>query len=372
MWHRTVRTAVFCVGLLAAGVSVARAEGASSQNQPERGIIVLRNGQIIEGRITRAEGLYVVELSDGQIRIKAADVDLVCGSVEEGYQRKRAAIPVGNVQYHLELAQWCLRQGLLGPAAAELADAVAADPKHPMIGVMQHRLKTAQEPPPTAETTRSSASGPSNDDLDRMIRGLPHGAVETFTQSVQPVLMNHCTSSGCHGPQSETGLRLLRAPAGKSASRRVTQRNLYSALQFIDRENPAASQLLSAASGPHGAARYAIFNEHQALQYKRMVDWANQLAHHPTSEAPATVTPSEFGEPPAWFLSGSGPQPQSQEARKARPQPAAGQSVAARRGGARPAAKAPGEAAPASFNQPADPFDPELFNRRLAPEKRQP
>ena len=71
-----------------------------------------------------------------------------------------------------------------------------------------------------------------------MVRSLPPGVVETFTQSVQPVLMNHCATGGCHAPQSETGLRLFRVPTGKQASRRITQRNLYSVLPFVDRDNP--------------------------------------------------------------------------------------------------------------------------------------
>ena len=146
---------------------------------------------------------------------RPADVDLVCTSLEDGYRRKRAAIQVGNVHHHLELAQWCLRHGLLGPAAAELADATVAEPNNPMIDVLHHRLKMALEPPPAPETAGKSTSGPSNEELDRMVRSLPHGAVETFTQSVQPVLMNHCATGGCHGPQSDTGLRLFRVPTGK-------------------------------------------------------------------------------------------------------------------------------------------------------------
>ena len=126
-----------------------------------------------------------------------------------------------------------------------------------------------------------------------MVRGLPHGAVEMFTQSVQPVLMNHCTSSGCHGAQSQTSLRLVRIPTGKAATKRITQRNLASVLQFIDRENPMSSKLLKAASGPHGTLEHAIFNEHQEPQFLRLAAWANQLASRTEQEVPETVLPEE-------------------------------------------------------------------------------
>ena len=132
---------------------------------------------------------------------------------------------------HLELAQWCMRHNLFGLATVELADATAADPKNPMIAALQHRLKMAMEPPPPVDphSKKLLTPGPSNDELDRMIRGMPRGVVETFTQSVQPLLLNNCAAAGCHGPQSETGLRLWHIAAGRPSSRRTTQRNLYSA-----------------------------------------------------------------------------------------------------------------------------------------------
>jgi hypothetical protein len=371
MSYSIVRSMVLGLGVLAAAVSAVGAENAAAPiqaGQPQQGIVILRNGQIIEGRIAQTDGLWIVDLPDGQIRLKATDVDVVCRSLEEGYQRKRALIQVGNVHDHLELAQWCLRHDLWGPAAAELADATTAEPNNPMIAALQRRLKMAVEPQSSADGPGNPTVGPTNDDLDRMIRGLPHGAVETFTQLVQPVLMNHCATSGCHGPQSETGLRLFRTSGNQLASRRITQRNLYSVLQFIDLETPQSSRLLTAPSGPHGTARYAIFNEHQASQYRRMADWANQLAHQPEQEVPSTVTPPAVVEPPAPLVA-AGVLPQ--EAGKARQLPGAGQNPTARRGAVRPAARSTGDATPASYNEPADPHDPEIFNRRYAPEKKE-
>ncbi len=319
----------------------------------EKGMVVLRNGEVIEGKITHAEGLYVVDLSDGQIRLKEADVDLVCNSLEDGYRRKRSLIEVGNVHQHLELAQWCLRHELLGPTAVELADATAADPKNPMIGVLRHRLKMAMEPPPTATSKASAISGPSNDELDQMIRGMPRGVVESFTQSVQPVLLNHCTNSGCHGPQCAGGLRLYRIPKGNSSSRRVTQRNLYSVMQFVDQRDPSASKLLAAASSPHGTVQYAVFAEHQASQYQRLSDWINLMAQHTGSETPAAVAPAPVAEPPA-----PSPLPQ-RETKRAQPLPAPREQPSTRRD-AHSSAKS---------ERTNDPFDPEVFNRRYAPEK---
>jgi hypothetical protein len=326
-------------------------------------MLVLKNGEVLEGRITPADGVYVIDLPDGQIRVKPGDVEMVCRDLEDGYRRKRAAIQPGNVHHHLELAQWCLHHNLLGPAAVELAVATVADPRNPMTAVLQRRLKMALEPSTPAAPRSAAAAGPSNEELDRMVRGLPPKAVETFTQSVQPVLLNECTGSGCHGPQSDGAMRLVRIPAGRPATRRVTQRNLYSALKYVDRDNPSASRLLSAASRPHGTVQHAIFDEHQASQYRRLAEWVGQVAEQPTPESPATVTPAARTAPAgAWDLE-TRPRALSQEARKGQPLPG--------RAGRPPGKNAADhQSAPPPTGQPADPFDPEVFNRRYGPEKK--
>jgi hypothetical protein len=325
-------------------------QAAPPANAPNQEILVLRNGQTFEGRITQVEGVYVVDLPDGQIRIKAADVDLVCTNMEDGYRRKRAGIQLGNVNNHLELAQWCLRHGLLGPAATELADATAADSTHPMIPVLRHRLKMALEPSSLASTNAKALSGPSNDELDRVVRSLPRGSVEMFAQSVQPLLVNHCSMAGCHGPQSETNLRLYRMPTNKTATRRITQRNLYSVLSYMDRTAPLNSRLLTESTRPHGTAKHAIFSEHEVGQYKRLVDWANVLAQQSAAE-PAPVT---LFDSPLPRTSSNPPDELSQEAKRARPLAAAQRGQNVKRG------------APGTSDRPADPLDPEVFNRRYA------
>jgi hypothetical protein len=371
MLDKIAHTAVVYLAVLASVGFLTGAEPTAAAAPSAQQILILRNGQTIEGKISQKDGLYVVDLSDGQIRLKPADVDLVCSSLEEGYRRKRAAMATGDAHDHLELAQWCLRHSLLGPAATELADAKTADPNAPMIIALEHRLKMALEPPSAARTSTSIA-GPSNEELDRMIRGLPRGAIESFTQSVQPVLMNHCATAGCHGPQSETGLRLFRIPTGKSASRRITQRNLYSALSFVDRDNPTASRLLTVPSGPHGTSKIAIFNEHQAAQYRRLVEWTSQLAgQSSTSDVPVTLNPA-FMPATSGTAIPTPPQMLSQEARRAHPLPAAGPGQIAKRGTAHNLAKQPADTIPSVSEQSADPFDAEAFNRKYSAQKPQP
>ncbi len=367
MLARSAHIAAVLLSIFAPLLAAEVPEPAIAPGAGDQGVLVLRNGQVLQGRITQSNGMYVVDLSDGRLRVRAAEVEMVCRDLEEGYRKKRATIQPGNVHHHLELAQWCLQHDLLRAAAAELADAAAIEPDHPMLGALQYRLKMALAPPAAPDAKSARRVAPSNDDLDRMVQSLPHGAVEDFTQAVQPVLMNNCATGGCHGPQSDTSFRLFRVATGKWASRRITQRNLYAVLPFIDRNNPADSRLLTAAAGPHGTVKHAIFDEHQAGQYQRLVGWACELAQQPHFEMPATlgglaaelrgrpVVPSQMA---------------SHEAKKARRVTSLEQEKVVQRGaGSR--RNSTGKVAPASFAQPADPYDPEPFNRRYAAEREQ-
>ena len=330
---------------------------------PEPGVLLLRNGQVIEGKITRAGDLYYVTLPNGEIRIRAADVEFCCPNLEEGYRSKRAAVRLGNVHDHLELAQWSLRHGLFGHAGRELADALDADPTHPMIGVLERRLKMAMQPPATPpQPAKPSNPAPSLEGLDRLVRGMPPGSVETFAERIQPLLMNNCTAAGCHGQGSETDFRLLRVPVGRPPSRRLTQRNLHATLQLIDREKPSASPLLTAPIRPHGTAKTAIFTDRQITQYRWMVDWVRRVAERPEPEVPATVAPQE--KPPVRAMpaeSGGFDSPRPEASH-----PADRQIVAeAVEKGLLPLRPKVKRGASLPRFVPADPFDPEIFNRRF-------
>ena len=332
---------------------------------PQQGMLLLCNGETIEGKISRVGELYHVALPGGEIRVKAADVELCCRDLQEGYRRKRAAVIPGNVRDHLRLAQWCLRHDLLGPAGRELADALNADPNHPMIGLLERRLKMAVEPPPPPRPPgKPIETAVSPAELDRLVRGMPSGSVENFTQAIQPLLVNNCAAAGCHGPRSPSEFRLLRVPSGRPPSRRLTQRNLHAVMPWVDRDNPIASRLLTAPIQPHGTAKKAVFGKGRATQYQRLVDWVCQLSGRPVAKIPETVALKE--DPPVRAMLAELRDLDAALAKMSSPSdgpPAAGfdldqlepfvPSPSVKRG-----------AAPPLF-VPFDPFDPEIFNRRF-------
>ncbi len=312
--------------VLAVPATVVGTEQLGLSPVPKQGVVLLRNGQTIEGKITRVGELIYVTFPNGEIRLKLSKVEFCCRDLEEGYRRKRAAMQLGNVRDHLAMVQWCLMHGLLDHAAAELSDATAADASHPMIGVLSRRLKMATRPPSKPSGPAESATpSPSFEELDRLVRRMPAGAVETFTDTIQPMLVNNCTAAGCHGPQSASEFRLIRIPKDRPPSRRTTQRNLHATLQWVDRRKPDDSKLLAATTGPHGTADTPVFGRHRAAQYQRFLDWIRQVAEQDQPCATAVA-------------------PKSSE----------------------PSIVAPSVKRGAQIEQftPFDPFDPEIFNRR--------
>jgi hypothetical protein len=327
MLHKTQPLIISILLGLASILKAQWPEGATGQQ-----LLLLHNGQALEGRISRSDDVYRVVLPNGEIRVKSSDVELLCNDFEEAYQRKQAAIPVGSLRDHLDLAQWCQQHKLYDHAAAELADASAIAPDNPVVGFLQRRLRITLEPQPERPKAETAADNSiPNDELDRMIRGLPQKAIENFTQSVQPMLLNNCTASGCHGPQSDSGLRLQRTALDEPAGRRMTQRNIYAVLRYVDRDNPLASRILTVPIAPHGTAKTAVFTEHQAMQYKRLVEWVLQLGPADMPESPATIPNSQpiMAETfPDAASPATPPHILPKDARKARPLPSVAHSAA--------------------------------------------
>ncbi len=263
-------------------------------------IVVLRNGEVLRGQVVRQEDHYRITLANGELRLRAAEVELICHDLDEAYRAKRAQIQMDRADDHLDLAEWCLRQSLPGDAARELSAALVLEPKNPRIAFVDRRLQQALAPPP-APTAANDHPPPrvTDEDLDRLVRSLPPGTLETFNASVQPMLMSSCATAGCHGSGGTASFSLLRVPSDRFASRRLTQRNLQSTLMWLDPTNPPQSRLLIAASKAHGGAAAAILDP-QGIKFRQLAAWiilATQRGSGMTESAgrPATVHPATVG-----------------------------------------------------------------------------
>jgi len=254
-------------------------ESPGQPDQREESVLLLRNGQLIQGRITRTEDRYTVIVPGGEIIVRTSEVDQHCRNIAEAYHLKRAAARLDSARDHIELAQWCHKHGLPELAEEELAQARAIDPAHPMLALVDRQLRLAASAKGSAAAPgKPHVVGPSVQDLDRMVRAMPPKSVETFAQVIQPMLVNHCGSVTCHAAGAQNRFRLLRPPAGSLPSRRLTQRNLHSVLEWVNRDSPEKSPLLTVPSGPHGPARAPVFTNNQTALYQQLTDWCYRVS----------------------------------------------------------------------------------------------
>jgi hypothetical protein len=262
---------------------------------PEAGVLLLRNGQVIAGEVTRAGDYYIVTAGQGsELRLKADDVEAFCGSLVEAYEWKVRRLPANSAKGHVELAKWCLRQELHAKCSEQLVAAMRLEPNNTAVKDLETRLKLAVETPPPAATAYSTAIV-GVDDLEKAIHALPRASIEKFGAIVQPILLNRCGANQCHGPNAKSEFRLLRPPPGQIVSRRFTQRNLYEAVQYLDQSNPDASPLVAMPQQRHGSALTPVFDKQSAHQLAELVAWARMTIAAPAGPAPPaprTIAPT--------------------------------------------------------------------------------
>ena len=187
------KISLLLVVLLGNACSVGEAEPSPPPPTNETRVLLLRNGQVIEGQIERNGDYYTVTLPNQELQIRAANVEFSCHDLREGYRQKKNAMQSNDVDQHLQLFLWCERHALLDYAGDELAAIEALDRDHPMIPVLRRRLKVElQQKTESCRRSDNSPPPPSDEQLDRMTRAMPPGTVEQFVQVVQPILLNHC------------------------------------------------------------------------------------------------------------------------------------------------------------------------------------
>jgi hypothetical protein len=245
---------------------------------PEPGLLLLKNGQVIEGGILREGDRYVVSIGSrgegGELRIPASDVDAVCRTLADAYAHKRNNIAQYSVKPHLELADWCLRNNLYDRAAEELVAAMAIDAGDPKIAALERRLKMATAPKTQRERVEYVLP-PTQEEIEAALRTLPPVAVEEFMSNIQPLLLSRCAVTACHGPNSTAEFHLVRPPLKHANKTRETQRNLFATLAQIDPDGD--SRLLTQSLAAHGGARAPIFDQQDRRQIEMLATWIEKV-----------------------------------------------------------------------------------------------
>lgn len=335
-------------------------------------LVVLRNGNILRGSVERAGDHWRVVSAGTELYLRTAEVDFLCESIDGAYQQYRERLAPPSAVGHMQLAAWCVRHELWEAAGSELAAARQLEPNHPRLVILEqtaaHLQQAAQtkRPTPISSAEKSSETATPTGLNTASVTELPEGALEDFTRRIQPILVNNCTTSGCHRVDGPEQFQLNRDLLHGMANRRSTMRNLVATLHLLNAESPLGSDLLALASAAHAGMESPPLPVHQPELRRRLEEWVLLVTGKNPPEAASPDTAVQFA---------IGSEPRSGEVTPA---------TAATMGGAE------SKVVPASYEEgllsapvtpkplrvgvklkawlPRDEFDPEIYNRRYAKE----
>jgi hypothetical protein len=313
------------------------------------------------GRVVRAAERVLVTLPGREISLRATEIDVIARSLADACWLKRQKIRPTDIDGRLDMAAWCLRHNLLAEAADELSAVASLQPFNSRLAALRRRHQksiesaavlpqkstdreqprsvetnlaqiasndrqaetvgekpfswppkreesvSATTPPVTSSNKRIDTVDTSTATLERFVRSLPSQSVEQFTSSLQPMITRGCATAGCHAPGNSTEFTLLRLPQGQTASRRLTQRNLYNTVQLVDFSKPDESRLLKAASEPHGPLKSGVFGDRRSPKYRELRAWISELTGTPLKGSASKIEQATFDASPSGLERGSNP-----------------------------------------------------------------
>jgi hypothetical protein len=295
-WHKWAYAGMLLAGVLAtcAGARLRAEEPAID------GVLVLHNGNVLAGSIGRHGDEYQIRQGNSTLRVPSEQVERFAASLGEVYEARRAAIVGATPEAHLALADWCLRVNLLNEAARELLDVRTLDAGHPALADAELRLRQllAQESASGVPEEVCAESVPNEAALDSPAPPLaisPEAQVQ-FVRNIQPMLINNCTSGGCHHVDSERLLQLDRWALRGNGDADVVRRNLTAVLRQVNPRAPAASPLVEYGRRPHGDAAAGRPHALTARQATLLVGWLNVatgMVAAETSPEPQWIEPGD-------------------------------------------------------------------------------
>src|SRR5690349_1134756 len=137
------QAALFIASALAGVNACAQAQVSTAQQPPSSdasGVLLLKDGGVLEGNIRREGDWYIVSRGGGQMQVAPAHVTHVCQSIAEAYEYQRQQASPSSAAAHLALADWCMRYNLIAEAGRELAEARNLEPDHPRLALLERRL----------------------------------------------------------------------------------------------------------------------------------------------------------------------------------------------------------------------------------------
>jgi hypothetical protein len=327
------------------------ASGASSA------CVLLHNDNVLFGAARQIGQWVVVETGQGgEIQLPRQEVACWAASIRDLYRYRLDHRRDGDLAAMIRDARWCLRYDLHDLVAQELREIRKIDPANSEAAAIEGQLQRLARSPAAVSATAVAPQDVQPASLQQVRfepaqepGGLDLGTLREFASHVQPMLLNRCGRCHDQNAASATGVgwKLVVPPAGTRPSSRITRENLAALIPYLDPASAERSPLLVKATSAHGGGPAGL-DARNAKAAHSLRSWlvmaGRTVADKPAGNQPEAVSTTSL-HPPA---------------------------VAA--GDAASIAEAPPVIAetnvaptqqPQRLPQVANPFDPDLFNRRF-------
>ena len=318
------------------------------------GVLVLNNGQLVEGRLSQSAGGYVVDLPKGSFLVPFERVSVVADDRHDAYKKLKAAQPTPTPDFQVGLARWCIAWKLFKEARLELRDALVADPNHEegrrMYAKLDQLLHPERQTAASMLRKKKTADG-FEPAAPESLAGLSPELVKQYVTRVQPLLLNRCGNAACHGPASGQDFHITHV---RRSMNRQTMENLSNVLGFVDVSVPEKSRLLKALTGTHGRNGRRIFAGSVGEDnLETLKDWIADISKEHAAEPEDKPKPNKYArldqelEPDETLIRGvpEAPRPPTPKERTAQEKEDLLNSILQ--------------------NEQKDAFDPEEFNRKF-------
>lgn len=324
----------------------------ATESSDARPCVLLKNDNVLFGQAEQVGEFVIVRAREGsEVQLARKDVACWAGSIRHLYQYRVDHRRDGDIEAHLRDARWCLQYGLNDLAATEVQAIKKHDPDNILAIAIERRLERMTErPAPAEQTSESTASviqtaGFTDSEDDSESVDLP--TLRRFASQVQPMLLNRC--GRCHGQNSARAWRMHVPLGGVRASARMTRQNLISLLNYIDRSILGESDFLAMATTAHGGGA-APLDARSIKAVQALQQWLASAQRGRPADDGQTADDGQATD-----------QSDPSVASPADPQFAQHGRVTI----TDPAPAVADDDQPVRLPTVANPFDPDLFNRRL-------
>ena len=358
--------------------------------------VLLNNGQVVNGDVEDSgPTVWVTKKTGSRLAFPQEKIEAIVDDLAAIYWAKYGLLDSGDKSGHVQLYQWCLKNGLIGEAKNQLdvAQVIAVD--HRTLIEMQdqmtqqleqRKLQKARESRQLVDLPDTKPVEPSNDKsatsdskvqlvgyekaaqqlharvahakrLKTMTKNMPDRSVVMFKRKIEPILIRSCYTAKCHDTNANV-LPLKIAGHGTAIPKRMSQENLFQVLKFTDINRPLESKVLAAAALPHAGAEKPILKI-DSLQFHYLRAWLISISSQPYDwhDLPQTFLVSDLEVITASDESNATPELNTAKSPEKAP-PA--ENFA-------PIPKQVGTKAKKTFEPTettADPFDPKKFNQQ--------